>query len=266
MSSATIHRYGDDVDQFVQYWPPAPGSARTPSTELVLIHGGYWRARYRLDLMEPMAHHLSQRGRPVVNIEYRRIGQAPDPWFAMASDIEAALTLDLATLGPTGGPTGSAGEIRSRRRILIGHSAGGHLALWAAAQPWAAAADIGGVVALAPVSDLLTADEQRLSNHATAELFGLDPDRRRVRLPVASPRHLLPLGVPQYLIHGDLDDSVPQAMSVEYASSGRAAGDRVELDTPTGVDHFDVIDPGSDIWPIIEAAIERLADADPGRG
>jgi pimeloyl-ACP methyl ester carboxylesterase len=178
----------------------------------------------------------------------------------MASDIEAALTLDLATLDPPGGPTGSGGRVRSLCRILIGHSAGGQLALWAAAQPWAAAAGIGGVVALAPVSDLLAADEQRLSNHATAELFGLDPDRRRVRLPVASPRHLLPLGVPQYVIHGDLDDSVPQAMSVEYAAAGRAAGDRVELDTPTGVDHFHIIDPESDIWPTIEAAIERMAD------
>ncbi len=255
MSDATIHRYGDDADQFLQYWSPEPAVGRTRSIELVLIHGGYWRARYSLELMEPMARHLSQRGWPVLNLEYRRIGQAPDPWFAMASDIESALTLGLSTMS-----TASTGEGQVRRRILIGHSAGGHLALWAAAQPWAAAADIGGVVALAPVSDLLAADEQRLSNHATAELFGLDPDRRRVRLPVASPRHLLPLGVPQYVIHGDLDDSVPQSFSVDYAAAVRAGGDRIDLDTPDGVDHFNLIDPDSDIWPTIEAAIERLAD------
>jgi acetyl esterase/lipase len=256
VSNATIHRYGDDAEQFLQHWSPEPASGRIRSTELVLLHGGYWRARYTLELMEPLARHLSQQGWAVLNLEYRRIGQALDPWFAMASDIESALTLGLSAMS-----TASTGEGQGRRRrILIGHSAGGQLALWAAAQPWAANAGIGGVVALAPVSDLPATDEQRLSNHATAELFGLDPDRRRARLAAASPRQLLPLGVPQYVIHGDLDDSVPQSMSSDYAAAGRAAGDRVELDTPTGVDHFQIIDPDSDIWPIIEAAIERLAD------
>lgn len=255
MGSATLHRYGDEPDQFLQYWALEPASGRTRSTELVLIHGGYWRARYSLELMEPMARHLSQQGWPVLNLEYRRIGQTPEPWFAMASDIESALTLGLSTM-----PIASAGERQSRQRIIIGHSAGGQLALWAAAQPWASAAAIAGIVALAPVSDLVVADDRRLSNHATAELFGSDRQRRHDRLPAASPRHLLPLGVPQYLIHGDLDDSVPQAMSLDYAAAARAAGDRVDLETPDGVDHFQIIDPDSDIWPGIEAAIERLAD------
>lgn len=236
-----IHRYGDQPQQFIRYHGRPEGNLERADVELVLIHGGYWRSRYTLDLMDPMAVHLNRRGWTVANLEYRRIGDTPDPWSAMSADMESALTR-----GP------------SRKRILIGHSAGGHLALWAAAQPWSVD-HITAAVALAPVSDLVMADERQLSNHATAELLGQDPEIRQARLAAASPRHRLPIGVPTYVIHGDADDSVPPEMSVGFVADALAAGDRAEFDNPSGVDHMEIIDPTSDIWPTIESAIRRLA-------
>ncbi len=205
----------------------------------VLIHGGYWRNPYGCDLMHPMAARLVSLGWTVLNVEYRRIGEVEDPWPAMAADLV------------------SAGRLTAPGSVLIGHSAGGHLALWLSGQssgrnhqPYQ------GVVALAPLADLDTADRLELSNHATSELFGLDAEQRSKRILAASPHRLVPLGVHQLVVHGDADENVPQSISDAYVRAAREAGDDVVYFDPAGVDHFQIIDPTTTIWSEIEAVLE----------
>lgn len=222
-------------DQFADLWP-ADGK---PLGTIVLIHGGYWRQRYDLTGLEPLAHHLSELGWTVLNIEYRRINGQPDVWTEMSADVLAAAEL-----------------ARARPVVAVGHSAGGHLALWLAAQPGA----VDAAVALAPLADLRSADRLRLSNHAVAELLGAGSDEVPERYDDASPIENLPLGVPQLVLHGALDDSVPQQMSVDYAAAASEAGDDIELLAPDDVDHMQIIDPADDTWRDIERRLQRWAE------
>lgn len=227
-------RYGDHPDQHVEVWDPAG----PPKGSAVLIHGGYWRDRYALDLMHPMARHLVDRGWRVFNIEYRRVGRHAGVWPEMAADVTAAVT-----------------SAQPQPVVVIGHSAGGHLALWTAATAGA----VDAAVALAPVADLFEADRRDLSDGAVRDLLGGDsvmlPDLYRS----ASPAALVPLGVPQLIVHGDADDAVPLQMAVDYAAKAIEAADDVELVTPTGVDHFHIIDPGHEIWRTIDAKLDHWA-------
>ena len=137
--------------------------------------------------------------------------------------------------------------------ILLGHSAGGQLALWAAAQP---ETEVDALISLAPVSDLFLADGLELSNHATRELFGTSAAERPDLYASASPLYLLPLGVKQLLVHGRSDEDVPFDMASEYAEAAEMAGDEVELLDPKDVDHFDIIDPSHQIWRSIDSWLD----------
>jgi dipeptidyl aminopeptidase/acylaminoacyl peptidase len=132
--------------------------------------------------------------------------------------------------------------------VTIGHSAGGHLALWAAAQ------DLGvtHAVSQAGVCDLDEAIRLRLSRNAARGLVG---DGETALL---SPAALVPLGVPQLLVHGERDDVVPAAMSVAYAERARAAGDAVETAILPGVGHFEHLDPRSSAWHAVRDWLARL--------
>lgn len=231
-----VVRYGEHDDQFVHVYKPTSDPVGT----VVSIHGGYWRAKYGLDLNAPMAEHLSSNGWRVLNVEYRRV--EPDStgvWPDMAADIVAACQLAEDT-GPT---------------VLLGHSAGGHLALWAAAQ---GAVKADSVVALAPVSDLFLADGLELSDHATAALLGTTAAERPDLYAEASPMYLLPLGVPQLVVHGKADDAVPPEMSIDYVEAARGAGDAIELVDPKKVDHFHIIDPAHQVWRSVDHFLAKL--------
>lgn len=227
-------RYGTNEAQYVEIWDPTD----QPIGSAVLIHGGYWRDRYALDLMDPMADHLVARGWRVFNIEYRRLGEEPGIWPEMSSDVLAAVA--LAEPGPV---------------VVIGHSAGGHLALWAAAN----ASTVDAVIGLAPVANLDEADRRDLSDGVVRQLLDGARDTVPDRYRAASPHALVPLGVPQLIVHGRADDNVPIDIATDYAARAERAGDDVELLTPSGVDHFHVIDPGHEIWRIIDDHIDRLA-------
>ncbi len=235
MSEPITVRYGDHRDQWVQRWDPST----TPVGSAVLLHGGYWRDRYALDLMEPMAEHLAGAGWRAWNVEYRRVGGpgvGSPPWTAMAADVLASLTLVEEAPG-------------SGRVVVIGHSAGGHLALWAAA----ASSVPDAVVALAPVADLDEADRRGLSDGAVRDLLGGDRIAVPERYAEASPIRRLPLGVPQLLVHGLADDAVPPDFATSYVKAARAAGDAVELHAPAHVDHFHIIDPAHPAWRPIDS-------------
>lgn len=241
-SSVETVSYGNLPDQFVHVYP-AHGQPNGQSHGVVVsIHGGYWRAKYALDLHIPLCEHLASSGWTVINVEYRRVEPGGAPvWPEMSSDVLDACSLAADFDGPL---------------IAMGHSAGGQLALWAAAQP---STSIDAVVALAPVSDLFLADGLELSNHATKELLGDTAAERPDLYATASPLYLLPLGVPQLLVHGRSDDDVPYEMVPDYVEAATAAGDQVTLVNPAKVDHMDVIDPGHNVWRTIDIWLSAQA-------
>ena len=121
----------------------------------------------------------------------------------------------------------------------MGHSAGGHLALWLGTRKkW-----LRGVISLAGVGDLRRAWELKLSNNVVAEFLGGSPDEVPDRYRFASPIEQLPLGLPQKLFHGTLDDSVPYEISQRYVQAAKHRGDDAELITLENAGHFELVDP-----------------------
>ncbi|MGH3193212.1 MAG: alpha/beta hydrolase [Streptosporangiaceae bacterium] len=236
------YSYGGHPEQFGQLRTPPAGSAPVPV--VVLVHGGYWRSRWRLDLMEPLAADLARRGIASSNIEYRR----PDrhDWDATTSDVEAAVRYlnQLAESFP----------IDLTRLILVGHSAGGQLAVRVAADLLADTllANTGTVrpavvVSLAGVLDLAEAQRRGLSNGAVAAALGGTAAELPGVYAAASPLQRLPLGIPQVIVTAQDDSAVPNDLSDRYAAAARAAGDPIRAVHGDG-DHFTLIDPGSRLW------------------
>ncbi len=222
---------------------------------VVLLHGGFWRQSFERDLMDALARDLTERGFATWNVEYRGIvGDAPaGSWPDTGRDVDAAIN-HLALLSDDLG-------LDLERLGVIGHSAGGQLALWAAArhqlrEGWHDDADdrypsdgllvpIAAAVSLAGVVDLADAAIRNLGLGAVQTFLG--PDYQAL-FAHASPIELLPSGVPTLLVHGGTDLIVPLAQSERYERAARRAGDDVELAVVPGVGHFEVIDPASDAW------------------
>lgn len=228
----------------------------------LLIHGGYWRAQYGLDLMNGLAEDLAGRGIAAWNIEYRRVGNLAGGWPGTFLDVAQAADY-LQEIAPTY-------SLDLGRVVSVGHSAGGHLALWLAARqhipaqsplaPHAHPLALAGVLSLAGVLDLKLAYELHLSNDAAVELLGGRPDEVPARYLAGSPAALLPLGLPQVLIHGTADEHVPIQVSQQYAAAARAAGDTVRYFEPEGVDHFDVINASTAVWELIVNELNGLLE------
>lgn len=239
--------YGPHPDHAIDVWYPAAGHQHP--VLLIFFHGGFWRAEYDRAHVAPLAEALADAGFIVATPEYRRTGGGGG-WPETFADIRAAVPAAAAMVAD-----------RSPRAVLLsGHSAGGHLALWAAGESLA----IGAVVALAPVADLRTAYELDLDEGAVADLLSGGPEEVPERYAGADPMARLPLGVPVGLVHGDRDQQVPVSFSQRYAENARAAGDRVRLDVLKGVDHFAVIDPQSTAWPAVVAAFTEITEPPPG--
>jgi acetyl esterase/lipase len=251
-----VHRYGDDPAQVAELFAPAEEERGVA----VVIHGGFWRAAYDRHLMDDLCRDLAAAGWAAWNIEYRRLGNGGG-WPATFDDVAAALGAMSPDLVPSRGRGGQVSALtakapdlvpsRGRPVVTIGHSAGGHLALWAAAQ----ALGVTHAVAQAGVVDLAEAIRLGLSAGAARELLGNDPDGERLRQ--ASPAELLPLGVPQLLVHGARDDIVPASMSEAYAARAHALGDPVETAIlPCG--HFEHLDPRSEAWRAVREWLDAL--------
>jgi acetyl esterase/lipase len=241
-----------------------------PFPVVILIHGGFWHTPYGLDLMDGLGDVLARRGIASWNIEYRRVGEPGGGWPGTL--IDAARATDrLADLGRTH-------RLDLARVITVGHSAGGHLALWLAARrklpvgalgleepvgrlTGPAALPLVGAISLAGVVDLADGYRRHLGLGAVADLLGGSPDRVPDRYAVADPARHLPLGLPQTLIHGTLDTLVPPEMSRDYTAAALAVGDPVRLRILSGSDHFDVIDPASSAWAAIVEEIAAMLTA-----
>ena len=210
--------YGAHPEQFGQLRTPPAGSAPVPV--VVLVHGGYWRSRWRLDLMDPLAADLAARGTASWNIEYRR----PDRhgWAATTADVEASVRyLDqLAGRFP----------LDLTRLILVGHSAGGQLAARVAADLLADAALANAwvvrpavVVSLAGVLDLVEAQRRGLSDNAVSAALGGTAAELPDVYAAASPLLRLPLGIPQIIVTAQDDTAVPNDISDHYAAAARVS-------------------------------------------
>jgi acetyl esterase/lipase len=239
-----------------------PGATSRPAPLVIFLHGGFWRAAYDRSHTGPLATALAAAGYALCVPEFRRTGQPGGGWPGTFEDVAAAVDRSPALVSEAAGP----GVIADGPALLAGHSAGGHLALWAAGRHllgpdsgWHTDTRALGVVVLAGVSDLADCYDQGLGNDAAAALMGGGPARFPQRYRAADPAALLPLGCPVRLVHGALDDVVPPSMSRSYAARGRAAGDDASVAELPGASHLDVIDPLSPAWPQVMAAFKDLA-------
>jgi acetyl esterase/lipase len=253
------YSYGSDESQYGELYLPVTGSgvARRPGT-VVVIHGGFWRARYAADWGAPLAADLAARGWVAWNLEYRRVGNGGG-WPATLADVAAGIDLlaDLSALPEVGG-------LDLDRVVAIGHSAGGQLATWAAARPGlprdapgsAPRVRVTGVIAQAAVLDLIRGAADGLSGTAVPDFLGGLPEQVGERYRLASPSAHLPLAVPVRCLHARDDDTVPFSQSVDYVRAARAAGDDAGLVEVDG-GHFGVVDPATPAW---QAALDLLPD------
>lgn len=249
-SVPTSVAYGPSPSQHLRRTDPDRAAGGDVVGTAVLLHGGWWRARHDLDLMDPLAGDLVGRGWRVANVEYRRVAgpdgaAAPAPgdvggWPTSLDDVLAALDR-LAADGVDLG-----------RAVLVGHSAGGQLALMAARER-----AVAGVVAQAPVTDLEASAREGLGEDGVAGFLGVAPDAHGSPHRAASPVARLPIGRPQLVVHAEGDARVPVAQSERYVAAARAAGDGVELLRIEGGDHFTVIDPTHPAWT---ASVRWMAD------
>ena len=245
--TATTHAYGPGPAQFLELTLPA---GEGPAPVVVVVHGGFWRAPYGIELARPLAADLAARGWAAVAVEYRRVGAGPGGgggWPETLEDVAAALD-SLPDLP-------GSGRLDLTDVTLVGHSAGGHLAAWAAGRDRLPAGAPGAsprvrvtaAVLQAGVLDLGRAHEQRMGDDAVAQFLGAGPDAAPERYATADPVRLLPTGAAVLCVHGTEDTAVPPEQSDRYAAAATAAGDTVEVVRLPG-DHMVVIDLAGEAW------------------
>lgn len=250
-------RYGRHPDHVVEVLAPPDASGRPL---IVVIHGGFWRAQYDRGHTAPQCAALAAEGYAVAAIEYRRVGDGGG-WPETCTDLATGLDALPELLGDL---------IDPQRVLLMGHSAGGHLALWAASRHRLPAGAPGhratppplrGVVSLAGVADLNWAVAADLGDGAAQAFVGVPPeDDPEGRFALADPARLLPIGLPTICLHGGLDDHVPADCAAVYVAAAREAGDPAELRILDWEDHFSLVTPGSAAWPhVLRAAADLLA-------
>jgi acetyl esterase/lipase len=235
----TMLTYGALADQRAELrLPDGPG----PHPVALVLHGGFWRAAYTSSTTEALALALTAAGWATLNVEYRRVG-AGGGVPATLDDVRAAAALAAS----------ADASLDARRTIAIGHSAGGQLALWLAGE-----LRLAGAVSLGGVCDLRAAARDGLGGGAAVELCGGTPEQRPAAYEAADPLGRLPLGVPQLLVHGVLDDRVPVGQSRSYAAAAHAAGDRCELLELPRCGHFEPIDPRSAAFAALLGRLHAL--------
>jgi acetyl esterase/lipase len=286
--------YGSHPDQVVDFYRPRGPAHGRPAPLVAVLHGGAWRAAYDRAHVSPLAARLAAEGFAVASVEYRRggaggghegpsapippappgadpsaaqegaealptAGRWPDTFDDVAAALDALPRLAAAALG--------ADAIDPRRVVVTGHSAGGHLALWAAARhvlppesPWhrSSPPPFRGVVALAPIADLASSIRLRVCSGAVLDLLG-GPDHAAARLPHADPAALLPTGIATTIVHGTTDNVVPPQVSAAFVSAAAAAGEEPTVAWLPATGHFPLIDPAAPACVTVVDEIAQLA-------
>lgn len=251
MTDLVIHRYGPDPSQFGELWLPE-GEARGT---VVILHGGFWRAQYDLSRMRPLAADLAARGYAAWNLEYRR-SSAGGGWPGTFADVAAGVDL-LADL-----------PVSTDQLVAVGHSAGGHLGVWAAgriglpdglpgARPRVA---LAGVVSLAGVLALADCARDGLGEDAALEFMGGEPDAMPGPYRLADPMEAVPVPATVVCLHSRADQRVPYSYSERYVAAATAASGRATLVETSG-DHFTLIDPAAPDWAAALTALTSLITA-----
>ena len=263
---AQRHRYyyGDDPSQWGELFLPGLSDGGKHRGVVVVIHGGYWRSRYGAELGEPLATDLAAGGMAAWNLEYRRAGNGGG-WPHTFQDILAGIDKldELAGLH----------SLDLTRVVALGHSAGGHLAVWAAGRDRlgglglegehleAGAGTDGvrltGVVSQSGVLNLAEAERLNLSNGAVANLLGGPSSDFPGRHKYTDPMAALPLSVPVYAVHATDDADVPLGMSVSYAEGSKSGPVPAQLVMVPG-DHFALIDPAAEAYAKCRELVAEL--------
>ncbi len=231
--------YGSDENQFVDLRLP---KGKEPHPLAINIHGGFWRAKYDLRYGGHLCAALTAKGIATANLEYRRVGTAGGGWPGTFADIRAAYQFLLQSARQH--------EFDVRRFIVMGHSAGGQLALCLAAHE----TGIKAVISLAGVVDLQRAYALHLSKDAVVEFLGGTPAEVGDHYREADPMKVA-IEARQWLVHGSADDTVPPAFSRGYVSAKQKMKEDVRLVEIAGAGHFDLVDPRSGAWKEVEKVV-----------
>lgn len=253
---AADHRisYGTAAQQFGDLRLP---KGKGPHPVAILIHGGCWYSEYDLNHIASFAAALTELGLASWTIEYRRVGNQGGGWPGTFADVAQA-TDYLRTVARSY-------PLDLKRVITIGHSAGGQLALWLAARKQLSrtsplyAADplkVRGVISLAGITDMRGFNAG--CNDAVRKVLGGTMEEFSYRYRETSPIELLPLGVRQSLIQGNLDKIVPPALGEKYKLAAEKHGETVKFIALDGVGHFELIAPQSSAWPTVEQEVRFL--------
>jgi acetyl esterase/lipase len=239
--------YGADSNQFLDLrWP----KIRTAAPLVINIHGGFWRAKYNLDHAGHLCAALTAKGLATANLEYRRMGNEGGGWPGTFADIRSAYSYLVQNARQH--------SLDAGRIVVMGHSAGGQLALCLAAHEQT----VTRVVSLAGVLDMKRAYELHLSHDAVAEFLHGTPSEVPDHYREADPTQLSIPQARQWLVQGSADDTIPPAFARDYAAvkQKRVGKDKedVHLLEITGADHYDLIDPRTEAWKHIEAAVLQL--------
>ncbi len=249
--------YGIESDQFGDLYLP---SGDGPHPVVILLHGGCWRNRFGLEPLGPVAETLLQLGIAVWNLEYQRLGQGGG-WPSTMQDVARGadhLRL-LANIYP----------LDLSQVIAVGHSAGGHLSLWLGARSHLPSSSelyfpeplpLKGILSLAGVADLVRGVAWDVCQGACAELMGGSPEEVPEHYQQASPCQMGPIKIPQVHLVGEYDEIVRARMVQEdvFELRKQAVEVSIDLEVIPEIGHFELVDPTSPVWPIVEKAIKKL--------
>ena len=243
--------YGSDPNQFLDLRLPSSKNKSQALCPLIInIHGGFWRAKYNLDHAGHLCAALSAKGLATANLEYRRVGNEGGGWPGSFADVRAAYSFLVQNAHKH--------NLDSRNIVLMGHSAGGQLALCLCGHE----PSVLRVVSLAGVVDLQRAYQLHLSNNAVAAFLHGTPSEVPDHYREADPMELSIPHARQRLVHGSADEIVPAVFSRDYVSaqqrtSGKAKEDALLIEI-AGAGHFDLIDPRSQAWKRVEETVLQL--------
>jgi acetyl esterase/lipase len=251
--------YGPEPQHFAELrFPKGPG----PSPLLMMIHGGFWQAVYDLNHTGLLCADLTTRNVVTCNLEYRRLGNQGGGWPGTFQDISVAAdrTLEILLRDP---------RVDTSRTTVMGHSAGGHLALWLVSRHKVVRGSplyvgrrspISNAISLSGVPNLQLGWKQHLGNGVVSKLMGGAPEEFPDRYAAGSPVDLLPTGGRQVLLHGTADNIVPISQSESFVRRAKEVGNDTTFVKLDGVGHFELIDPESSAWRTVAETVLNLLE------